>query len=55
VAKDSDELALRLKRLAGLSDRLRVAQASSTEAQQRDARIQREIAELHRPLPKPGT
>ena len=52
MPKDAEELALRLRRIVGLTDRLRLVQTDSIEAQKLSARIKRETAELNQPLPR---
>jgi hypothetical protein len=50
VAKDAEELATRLRRIAELNERLRIAQADSAEAKLLAARVERETLLLNQPV-----
>jgi len=54
VAKDDEELATRLRRIAELNERLRIAQADSIEAKLRAARVERETLLLNLPISRPN-
>ncbi len=50
MAKDEEELATRLRRIADLNERLRIAQTDSIEAKQLAARVERETLLLNLPV-----
>jgi len=53
VAKDDEELATRLRRIAELNERLRIAQVDSVEAKQLATRVERETLLLNLPISPP--
>ncbi len=50
MAKAEEELATRLRRIADLNERLRIAQTDSIEAKQLAARVERETLLLNLPV-----